>query len=149
MLLSFKRRFEPFVEDRSKRHTMRNPRKNPIRAGDRLDCYVDPRQKSMRLLGRWRCTKVETITLELDAKCSPFQPDALKITIAGVLLSNDEAEAFAWRDGFREPGRSSRQQLIDCWLGEMDRCFPWSGELNHWDPTVAIAKPAKKMKAAA
>lgn len=144
MLLSFNRRFEPHILDHSTTHTIRAPRKHPIRAWHVLDCYVDARQKSMRLIGRWRCTKVEPITIDFDRELRYLL--SLKITIAGVRLSDDEAEAFAWRDGFREPGRSSRQQMLDFWC-DANREFPWSGEVIHWDPTVAIEKP--DMKAAA
>ena len=63
MLLGFKRRFEPFVSEGSKTHTIRAARKNPPRVGQMCDCYVDSRQKTMRLLGRWVCTKVESILI--------------------------------------------------------------------------------------
>ena len=58
MLLGFKRRFAPFVEEGSKTHTIRAKRKIAPKVGETCHCYVDPRQKTMRLLGRWTCVKV-------------------------------------------------------------------------------------------
>lgn len=57
MLLVFKRQFASFVEEGSKTHTIRGKQKIAPKVGDVAHCYVDPRQKSMRLLGRWDFSK--------------------------------------------------------------------------------------------
>lgn len=51
MLLGFKRQFAKYVEEGSKTHTVRGFRKISPKVGDICHCYVDPRQKTMRLLG--------------------------------------------------------------------------------------------------
>jgi hypothetical protein len=57
MLLGVKRRFAEFVEDGSTRRTIRGYRKMPPKIGEVCHCYVDPRPKTMRLLGRWLCAR--------------------------------------------------------------------------------------------
>lgn len=139
MLLGFKAQFAPFVEDGSKTHTIRAPRKDrPIRVGDRLDCYTNVRQQNMRLLGRWLCTKVETIEIRLDPKlyiksALTGRTEHFKIAIDGQPLDYDEAVAFAFRDGFR--GRDSVCQMAAFWMREhaLSADNPFHGHLIHWD----------------
>ena len=96
MLLGFKKQFAEFVEEGSKTHTIRAVRKIPPRAGEICHCYTNVRQKNMRLLGRWKCTRVQSISIErLDGL-------ELKVAIDGQELSRDEANWFFNRDGFRE-----------------------------------------------
>jgi hypothetical protein len=132
VLLGFKRRFASFVEDGSKTHTIRAFRKIAPRVGEICHCYVDPRQKTMRLLGRWPCVRVEPITLD-------FEPDGiayrLRVTIADVTLSSQEAHAFAWADGFR--GESPLCDMAEYWLetGRLTDALdskPWHGQVIHW-----------------
>lgn len=98
MLLGFKRRFAPFVEEGSKTHTIRAERKRPPKAGEMCHCYVNPRQKTMRLLGRWPCVKVEDIRIY---ECGDGR---VSVIIDGNELTPDEKNALAWRDGFRSVG---------------------------------------------
>src|SRR4051812_18382725 len=96
MLLGFKRRFAPFVKDGSKTHTIRGyGKRRPWRVGDVCDCYVDPRQVTMELLGRWPCIRVEEIQITA----------ARNVIVEGVMLTQSELDALAWRDGFRNEGR--------------------------------------------
>ena len=126
MLLGFKRQFAPFVEEGSKTHTIRAPRKVPAKVGEICHCYVDPRQKTMRLLGRWPCVKVEVI--EIDAP-QEYHWTEVEVTIDGVRLSADECNALAWRDGFRQMGRDHAFRLmVDCWDGRL----PFRGHIIHW-----------------
>lgn len=143
MLLGFKRQFAPFVEDHSKTHTIRGfGKRRPFRVGDICHCYVDPRQRTMRLLGSWPCVKVEPITLDFD-------PDGigyiLRITVGDQTLATDEAVALAWRDGFREFPHMSRNALDEMaafWIGSgrledsLDS-KPWHGQIIHWNPEVS------------
>lgn len=144
MLLGFRRQFAQFVEEGSKTHTIRGVRKIAPHVGEICHCYVNPRQKSMRLLGRWPCVRVEPITLDF-VKCGIAY--VLRITIADQTLSLDEAIAFARADGFRvdEPVnvlKSARTAPLD----EMARFWiaskrltdaidsrPWHGQVIHWN----------------
>jgi hypothetical protein len=126
MLLGFKRRFAPYVEEGSKTHTIRATRKIPPRVGQMCHCYVDPRQKTMRLLGRWPCVKVEEI--EIDAP-QEYHWTEVEVTIDGVRLDMDECNTLAWRDGFRTRGREQAfAEMMDFWAGRL----PFRGHVIHW-----------------
>lgn len=143
MLIGFKRRFAPFVEDGSKTHTIRAIRKIPPRVGEMCHCYVDPRQKTMRLLGRWPCVKVERIEIFRDA--------TYHIAVDGVELSAPEMDLLAWRDGFRPPlvyyrefaefsfrphtpseanPRGCSTDMLAYWQELHD--LPFQGQIIHW-----------------
>lgn len=128
MLVGFKRQFAPFVEEGSKTHTIRARRQDGTRAkvGETLHCYVDSRQKTMRLLGRFECVKVQSIHIVTD--CSLNHPP-LMVQIDDTWLTADEAEVFFHADGFRAPDSSSIEQAAKYWKG---REFPFDGDLNHW-----------------
>jgi hypothetical protein len=119
MLLGFKKRFEAKILAKEKRHTIRDRRKGKrqIRVGDRLDCYVNPRQKSMRLLGRWPCTKVQDIEIH-------WHP-GFWIVVDGEKLSRSENEQLARADGFR-----NFVAMLRFW----EKRLPFSGVIIHWDP---------------
>jgi len=134
MLLGFKRRFEPYITNGSKTHTIRAARKGMPKVGDRLDCYVDPRQKTMRLLGRWLCVKVEEIIIDSDGiylgKLSDRHP-----------LDKDEIEALAFRDGFRDYRFNSHfEEMMKFWKGRL----PFHGYIIHWDFSKPQEGPRKK-----
>jgi hypothetical protein len=131
MLLGFKRQFAPFVEDGTKTHTIRAIRKTFPKAGEMCHCYVDPRQKSMRLLGRFPCVKVDAITI--TAFFNPMIPLALSIN--GQLLSTDETEALLWRDGFRDQGGETYQAIhhaAEFWKERLAGGKAFHGHLIHW-----------------
>jgi hypothetical protein len=118
MMLGFKKRFEAKIRSKEKRHTIRAKRKGrQIRVGDRLDCYVNPRQKSMSLLGRWPCTKVQDIEIH-------WHP-GFWIVIDCEKLSRSECEQLARADGFRN--------FVDM-LRFWEKRLPFSGVIIHWDP---------------
>lgn len=134
MLLGFKRRFADFVEEGSKTHTIRKARVVAPRAGEICHCYVDPRQKTMRLLGRFPCVRVQEIEINWLAVKRRM---SLIITIEGVDLSPDEANLLAYRDGFRTYGHEAGIAL-----GEMQdywhtlhgaNAFPFVGHLINWE----------------
>jgi hypothetical protein len=128
MLLGFKRRFAPFVEEGSKTHTIRGLRKRPPRVGDMCHCYVDPRQKTMRLLGRWPCVSVERIEIEggWETVSGEFFGS---VQIDGSRLDWDEMNALAWRDGFRSQGQERAfAEMADFWRGRL----PFQGWVIHW-----------------
>jgi hypothetical protein len=130
MLLGFKPQFEEKILAKEKRHTIRAKRKRrPIRAGDRLDCYVNSRQKSMRLLGRWLCTKVQDI--EIAGAHGYF------VTIDGATLDRDELENLARADGFE-----NFRDMSAFWIGRL----PFHGDMIHWDPEQPQPGPRRKGK---
>jgi hypothetical protein len=121
MILGFKRQFAPFVEDGSKTHTIRarGQRRRFVAFEDVCDCYVDPRQRTMRLLGRWPCVKVEEIQITA----------AGNVLIEDVLLTASELTLFAWRDGFRSSGPAGAvSEMMAFWKGQL----PFRGDLIHW-----------------
>jgi len=127
LLLGFKRRFAPYVEDDTKTHTIRGKRRIAPRVGETCHCYVDPRQRTMRLLGRFPCVKVDEIVIEGGLG------GIAHIYVAGESLSVDEMRSLAWRDGFREPGDSLEQMSV-FWESEHDLApgYAWRGDLIHW-----------------
>jgi hypothetical protein len=131
MLLGFKRRFAPFVEEGSKTHTIRAKRKIAPKVGETCHCYVDPRQKTMRLLGRWPCVKVENIQIEWLAVRNGM---TILITVDDVELSRDEATLLAFRDGFRTRGLAGAlDEMHDYWhILHGHEAFPFTGHLIHW-----------------
>jgi hypothetical protein len=134
VLLGFKRRFAPFVEDGSKTHTIRSTRKNQPHVGEICHCYVDPRQKTMRLLGRWPCVKVESIEIRWPKEYEMPGDDPL-VFIDGQLLSKDECDALAWRDGFRGRGQAGAfSEMVDYW-SKPKHTIPFEGQIIHWNRT--------------
>lgn len=137
MLLGFKKRFESFVEEGSKTHTLRAKRTIRPKVGETCHCYVNPRQKSMRLLGRFPCVRIQDVTIREVPLCG-----GLVIWIDDARLSLDEANEFAWRDGFRENGVEGALELMyQFWrknhtLGSQ----PWMGDLIHWQYLPRTAK---------
>ena len=144
MLLGFKRQFAPFIEDGSKTHTIRAIRKIMPKAGECCHCYVDPRQKTMRLLGRWPCIRVQSIRIDFG------ENHPLRVWIDGVELDAPEVEALLRRDGFR----SSKESAISATLEARDfwkvRLIPgpWDGHLIHWDFNEPLAQGAGPRAAA-
>ncbi len=131
MLLGFKRQFAPFVEEGSKTHTIRAKRKIRPRVGEVCHCYVDPRQKTMRLLGRFKCVRVEDITI--TEYFNPMIP--LAVSINGQLLSTDETEAFLYRDGFRDKGGETYEAIhhaAEFWKKRLST-GAFHGDLIHWE----------------
>ncbi len=125
MLLGFKRMFAQYVEEGSKTHTIRGERKIAPRVGEIAHCYVDPRQKTMRLLGRFEVVKVERI--EIREAESVLEYDIIEVD--GQRLSLDECAELAWRDGFRDDGRNGAFfEMMQFWNGRL----PFTGHIIHW-----------------
>lgn len=132
MMTGFKRRFEPFVQDGSKEHTMRDIRKGTrqVVVGDRLDCYGDVRQKAMHLIGRWTCVRIQV------ARFYVVNGEHHRMSLDGAELSDDEADAFAWRDGFRYQDDPKARygcfvMMLAYWLEDGKR-FPFQKQVLHW-----------------
>ncbi len=136
MLLGFKQQFEEKILTKEKRHTIRGKRKRPPKPGDRLDCYVNPRQKSMRLLGRWPCVRVQDIQIDRADRVMSDARDqqATPIWIDGVSLSADERRRLAISDGFE-----SFREMMEFWTGRL----PFHGDMIHWNPDQPQPGPKK------
>lgn len=142
MLLGFKRIFAPYVESGSKTHTIRGPRKTRPRVGDVAHCYVDPRQKTMRLLGRWPVVKVEEIRIQEAG------PGRLFVAIDGVGLDPHEAELLFHRDGFRDKGGETYQSMAQARMFWADK-LPFVGDLIHWDFERPVSNSLTKSRVSA
>jgi hypothetical protein len=143
MLLGFKQRFEQFVREGSKTHTIRRLKKHSPKVGDVCHCYGDLRQKSMHLLGRWPCIAVDNVRIDRNPNAAPV---ALKVRINGELLDADETRALFYRDGFRDPGRCPALQARDFWDAARPRrssnpAFPFEGQMIHWDFAHPVKSP--------
>jgi hypothetical protein len=152
MLLGFKARFVPYILEGSKTHTIRAIRQKPPKVGEICHCYTGlrrrgpiiqklasgdvVRQKMTRLLGRWPCVRVESITI-LDSLVNPSIP--LLVWIGDTPLQPEEADQLFWRDGFRDEGGETYthlHQAADFWKGRL----PFRGHVIHWrwtEPTPA------------
>ena len=130
MLIGFRRQLAPYVEEGSKTCTIRATRKIAPRAGEMCHCYVDARQKSMRLLGRWPCIAVQPVTI-----------DAAHITLDGHTLDEDERNALAWRDGFRpeDSTESAPGEAYTLMFEFFRRRMPFEGTLIEWKFSTSSA----------
>ncbi len=128
MLLGFKRKFAPFVQDGTKTHTIRLGRATRPRVGETCHCYVDPRRKTMRLLGRWLCTAVQDIRVIISN-----DPLRVEIWIDGSQLGQDEVNEFCWRDGFRPNYRRNAWFSFATYWSEIYGFKQFDGLLIHWD----------------
>jgi hypothetical protein len=125
MLLGFDRRFETYVVEGSKTHSIRAlGKRRPFRVGDRCDCYGDSRQKTMHPLGHWPCVKVENITITAGGV----------VIVEGQRLTLDEKDALAYRDGFRETGRTrgAFNLMMAYWRKRLKKQAIWKGQIIHW-----------------
>lgn len=129
MLLNFQKRFTARIESGDKTHTIRAKRKRAPKVGDICHCYTGLRQKGARLLGRWRCVKVEEITIFRRSRY------VFEIRIDSAMLSGDEREALAIRDGFESFG-----DMMRFWEGRL----PFFGDIIHWDFRQPVTKASKR-----
>lgn len=129
---SFKQRFVPMVEDGSKTHTIRGKRRYPDRPGSTFHGFYGMRTKQCRKIMQAPIPRVEDIVIE---------PKIRLIWIAETRLTDDEADLFAWRDGFRpddiyawppETVVSPLELMMRFWrLTHGERYF--TGDVIHWD----------------
>ena len=137
MLLNFEQRFEAPILAKIKRHTIRAPRKRRPRVGETCHCYTGLRHPGARLIGRWRCVKVQYITIKL--RHYAFMGVYARIRIDGVLLrGEDEYERFAQSDGF-----NSLAEMFAYWKGKL----PFYGDLIHWDPEQRVVGANRNRRA--
>ncbi len=168
MILGFKKQFVPYVLDGSKRHTIRAG--DRWRVGMRADLYEESRRpkkydesgaqvSGMRLLFRDQVTKVEPIVIEHRANRHAYRETWANtfIRIADVELSpcSDEADLFAWHDGFRpwkdDPRNSTMSfvHMVEFWEREHGfgrRIHRFDGQVVYWDYEQRFMDVPKKAK---
>ena len=140
MMLGFKQRFEQKILAKEKRHTIRAKRRGlrQWKVGDRADCYVNPRQKSTRLMGRWRVVRVQDIWIK-RIPCGDM-PDApaywrYSVFIDGERLKPSECKQLAIADGFE-----TFDEMMAFWRGRL----PFHGDMIHWNPDEPVAMRRKR-----
>lgn len=114
-LYNFKARFVDQILAGHKTHTIRGTRKRTDRPGNTMHLYTGLRQKNARLLMRVPCVRVDAITISVHHE----------VTLGEELLSSDECDALARRDGF-----ATFAEMMEFWEGRL----PFEGHVYHWDP---------------
>lgn len=153
MILGFSPQFVPWVRDGSKTHTLRGGQRWTTTM--RADLYEQSRRPKqfedgaqvagMKLILRAPVVKVQRARLWLhQEKIASIQFQSLKasllyttlkIAFDGVELTADEAERFAWTDGFRAAGPPAIDQMMEFWV-KRNRLRPsnsWHGQAVWWD----------------
>jgi hypothetical protein len=149
-LYNFQERFEDGIRSGQIRHTIRGLRfygrqRAPGRQdgpGDVMHLYAGMRTKACRLLGRFVCTAVEQIRIAVKWKSWT----STRIWINGEILSVDESEEFARRDGFASFAVFQRY-----WKTHRGGDLPFDGFVFHWDfehPVAVRAVSAPKKNSA-
>lgn len=121
-LYNFKQRFVMPILDGSKTHTIRPKRRNADRPGKTCHLFTGLRTRKASLLFRAPCIAVDDIVITADRR----------VLINGEELSEDEKNAFAFRDGFRAFGESRAfEEMMRFW--ESIHRLPFDGDVIHWD----------------
>jgi hypothetical protein len=153
---SFQERFVPLVLDGSKPHTIRSRRKNAAKKGDTLYLYFGMRTKWCKKLREEKCIDACTIIIANNAKTDlpeiiiferrltdiEFELLSGKINLvthaSKRLITGDEVEQLAWRDGFRPDGSTidnptGAWELMRRWWSATHQ-LPFIGDIIFWDP---------------
>ena len=106
---SFKSRFGGPVVTRTKRQTIRRPRKRHARPGELVQLYTGMRTRSCRLLLETVCRAVEPVEIEVLAT------GIASVLVGGIPIG--DLEAFARADGFRDLSDMSAFWLAEHGIG--------------------------------
>ncbi len=131
-ILGFDERFAALVESGEKTQTIRKPRAQPIRRGDRLYFYTGPYRKGERLkIGEGRCTRVRLIRFQ--------NVMGRRVCFVGnrgraqrrYRQTQHGADKFAQADGFRS---------FDEMVGYIEGAYglPFEGSLIEWELTDGV-----------
>jgi len=123
-LYNFMPRFVPKIRSGEKLHTIRAKRAHPDKPGNTLHLYVGLRTRSVELIMRVFCVKVEDIVI--DSAPENFLDDntpMFRIAIDGIELAQSECESLARYDGFE-----SFAEMMEFWDGRL----PFHGDIIHW-----------------
>lgn len=126
VMFSFKGRFIEPIRLKTKRQTIRTPRKRNARPGDRLQLYTGARMSPVKL-GEADCLDAGSILLHLDH-------DRVSIAWAQAgtahILTGIGLDAFAVEDGFGD-----WDDLKDFWRETHDPSGPFEGHIQQWGGT--------------
>lgn len=145
---SFKERFIPMILDGSKRQTIRGRRKHPPKVGQTAFNYFGMRTKHCKKLNEAEIKQVQSIRIDQDyVWIYPRALDEMELDLVinhhahvslpkPILVMEDEADEFAWDDGFRPDG-STRENPTGCFelmirFWEKTHTLPWAGDLIKW-----------------
>jgi hypothetical protein len=118
MNLMFQPQFEPLIVSGRKYHTIRPPRKIPLRVGQPLSLRVwtgKPYRSPQRRFHETDVKKIAAIVID----------EAGTIKMDGVPLTNAEAASLAWHDGFEN------QEALRTWFFATHG-LPFTGEIIYW-----------------
>jgi len=131
-LYNFQPRFVPFILDHSKTHTIRSDRVHRDNAGNIMHLFTGLRHPGARCLMRCPCVKVERIEIT----------EMPHILIDGNMLTEDECNQLAWRDGFRPADKDDAFiTMMEFWSGRL----PFFGHIYHWNPEIQL-RPLRHSK---
>jgi hypothetical protein len=120
---SFQKQFVPFIESGEKTHTIRGKRKGRPKPGQPFYGYYGMRTKQCRKILDGVITRVQDITIQRVAVTGS---EYALIAIDGEMLTPDEMEALARRDGFAD-----LRAMMEFWPDER---LPFYGDIIHWKP---------------
>lgn len=151
---SFRKPFAPKIEDGSKHHTLRGPRRRHAREGETLQLYTGMRTKACRLVATKTCTQVCGVRLDFGWREAPVVVFAIaELASLGLGRPADgpggapcrvgpmapvvDVQAFARADGFPSFGAMAR------WWWTMHRTRRWNGFLVNWGEPYSLSLPAR------
>jgi hypothetical protein len=119
---SFAPQFEHPLRARTKRQTIRAPRKRHAKPGETLQLYIGMRTRSCRLIDTPTCTAIWPITLDIARREIQTQDR--------ILTHQEDLDAFARSDGFKD-----WWEMRDFWKLKHGTAAlqPWQGFLIRWD----------------
>lgn len=133
---SFKAQFEEAISTLGKRQTVRGHRKRHALPGEPVQLFVAMRTKACRklLTPDPICVDVRPIAIAIDIRSPRL---IASIEIAGVVLSDDEIDAFAHADGFGMfPDARARRQMGQFWLKAHPGIRHFDGVVIRWEPVI-------------
>jgi hypothetical protein len=122
--LSFKGQFVDRVLDGTKRQTIRNFRKYPIKPGETLYLYYGMRTKHCKKLKEVQCLRVFKIKITRKTITVTTSHEGVR-TFTVVYSTPFELDRFAQSDGFQD-----WQQMKRWWT--MTHTLPFTGQLIQW-----------------
>lgn len=135
---SFKPSFVRPIEVKSKRQTIRLPRKRHARPGEALQFFTGPRMGPDRL-GSALCVAVREVRLDFDA-------GSVTLDDFEVIEGAEGLNAFAVRDGFAPPARLQVEAwayMAKWWALTHPGQPVFRGVLIDWDETFTAVEVAR------
>jgi hypothetical protein len=112
-LIGFKEQFVSKILDGTKKHTIRSPRKNPVKVGDTLILATGVRTKKYKEIKRVKCVSVHEIKIiaidlvnymTAEEVYTDIHDSLFHITVIVDMVELDQTEVFnlAKNDGFED-----------------------------------------------